>query len=207
MTAQPDLNNNTRIDRDDFGDVAAEIFACAFVDDPFVKECLKLEDDQLAGFFDPLVSLAHLSAPSADSYVLYDGDAPAAAATLLPPDWKPEEYVIEHALLELRQKLGFLAMTRVYRMLKGTNRLPVPEERSTHLLFLGTHPEHRRRGHGLTMLRFLDERSCDLGARSIYLEVEGTSPARCLYEAHGYAEIGRAKILGHDIAVLWRRLG
>lgn len=202
MTAHPDLNSSIRIERDDFGDVAAEVFARSFVDDPFVKECLRLEDDQLPAFFDPLVSLAHLCAPTAASFVLYEQETPAAAATLLPPDWNPELELMDAALQEMRQSLGFLAMTRVYRMLHATSKLPIPPERSTHLLFLGTHPGHRRKGYGSKLLEHLDAETRDCGAACVYLEVVVESPARWLYEGDGYEEIGRSRILGHEIAVL-----
>ena len=62
------------------------------------------------------------------------------------------------------------------------------------ILNLAVAPQGRRRGLGRALVeRVLDVLS-ERGARQIYLEVrESNAPARRLYAAHGFREVGRRK--------------
>ena len=60
------------------------------------------------------------------------------------------------------------------------------------LLTIATHPEHRRAGRASKLLLDLHEAARALGATRVFLEVASrNAPARALYTAAGYAEIGR----------------
>lgn len=87
-------------------------------------------------------------------------------------------------------------------MLQSSSHLPRPPGCPAHLLFMGTLPDYRGRGCASQLLTRLDEHSREIGADGIYLEVVTRSPAMRLYLKHGYREIGRAKVLSEEIAVL-----
>lgn len=60
-----------------------------------------------------------------------------------------------------------------------------------HLLNLSVAPGWQRKGIGTELTRFFVKLSRDYGAQKIYLEVRpSNAPARALYAAHGFSEIG-----------------
>ncbi len=181
--------------------VAASIYSIAFLDDPFTTECLRLDERRMPGFFEPLMTMAKGS-PGADCFAVYWDGIPVSAATLLPYGWKADPRIATPALAELRKRVGFTASWRVARMLQSSSHLPKPPGCPAHLLFMGTLPEYRGRGCASLLLTRLDERSREIGADSIYLEVVARSPAMRLYQKHGYCEIGRARVISEEIAVL-----
>ena len=62
------------------------------------------------------------------------------------------------------------------------------------ILNLAVVPAGRRRGLGHALVHRILETLASRGARAIYLEVrESNAPARRLYAAHGFREVGRRK--------------
>ena len=62
------------------------------------------------------------------------------------------------------------------------------------ILNLAVAPPGRRRGLGRALVRGVLDALTSRGARAIYLEVrESNAPARALYAAHGFREVGRRK--------------
>jgi len=60
------------------------------------------------------------------------------------------------------------------------------------ILNLAVAPQSRRHGLGHALVRRVLEALTGRGARAIYLEVrESNAPARRLYAAHGFREVGR----------------
>jgi len=60
------------------------------------------------------------------------------------------------------------------------------------ILNLAVAPQGRRRGLGRALVQQVLEVLSGRGARQIYLEVrESNAPARALYAAHGFKEVGR----------------
>jgi len=63
-----------------------------------------------------------------------------------------------------------------------------------HILSLGVHPEHRRRGLASWLLQVLIEMGPDLGCEKIDLEVrEHNLAGQGLYEALGFSRVGRRR--------------
>jgi ribosomal-protein-alanine N-acetyltransferase len=63
-----------------------------------------------------------------------------------------------------------------------------------HLLNLSVARDWQRRGIGAELTRFVVKLARMAGARTIYLEVRPSNvPARALYRAHGFAEIGQRR--------------
>ena len=57
---------------------------------------------------------------------------------------------------------------------------------------IGVRKEHRRRGAGSCLLAHLIRQMTGLGNESLFLEVRSKNvPALCLYQKHGFVEIGR----------------
>lgn len=61
------------------------------------------------------------------------------------------------------------------------------------LLLLAVAPEHRRRGVGARLLRDFIVRSLAAGVEHMHLEVRDGNPAIAMYEASGFAPVGRRK--------------
>jgi ribosomal-protein-alanine acetyltransferase len=62
------------------------------------------------------------------------------------------------------------------------------------ILNLAVAPAGRRSGLGRALVQHILEALTGRGARYIYLEVRGSNaPARALYAAHGFKEVGRRK--------------
>lgn len=62
------------------------------------------------------------------------------------------------------------------------------------ILNLAVAPQGRRRGLGRALVEHVLDVLSGRGARQIYLEVrESNAPARALYAAHGFKEVGRRK--------------
>ncbi len=62
------------------------------------------------------------------------------------------------------------------------------------ILNLAVAPRGRRRGLGRALVRGVLDALTSRAARAIYLEVrESNAPARALYAAHGFREVGRRK--------------
>lgn len=60
------------------------------------------------------------------------------------------------------------------------------------ILNLAVAPAGRRRGLGRALVEEILEVLAGRGVRSVYLEVrESNAPARALYAAHGFREVGR----------------
>ena len=72
-------------------------------------------------------------------------------------------------------------------------------------------PEYRRAGFGRALMEVLLEEADKRGAKEMFLEVrEGNVAARTLYEAFGFAPVGRRKNYYHEPtedAVIMRREG
>jgi len=70
----------------------------------------------------------------------------------------------------------------------------MPGVEEAHLLNLTVAVAHQRQGHGRHLLRQLCQREQARGAQRLLLEVRPSNlPARALYAASGFAEIGRRK--------------
>lgn len=177
------------------------IYSVAFLDDAFTTGCLLLDERRMPGFFEPLIRMG-LSAEGSENYAIYCDGQPVSAVTLLPPGWQADARVAAASLAEMRRRVGFRTSWRVTRMLQASSLLPKPEGHVSHLLFMATLPEYRRRGFARRLLSFLDQRSLEIGAEGIYLEVVTGSPAMPVYLDHGYHEIGRARVINAEIAVL-----
>ncbi|SFR99330.1 GNAT family N-acetyltransferase [Yoonia litorea] len=60
------------------------------------------------------------------------------------------------------------------------------------IMTVATHPQKQRRGLARKALVDAERRASDRGATTIFLEVaEDNPPARALYDASGYREVGR----------------
>lgn len=67
------------------------------------------------------------------------------------------------------------------------------------LLNIAVHPDARRRGVGIALLRAAMQECAAAGAESMVLEVrESNAAARALYAAHGFAPVGRRKGYYHS---------
>lgn len=66
-----------------------------------------------------------------------------------------------------------------------------PDE--TELLLIAVSPEHRRKGIGKKLLRFLLDISNDNGSNKIFLEMRANNPAEQLYIKNGFQPIGKRK--------------
>jgi ribosomal-protein-alanine N-acetyltransferase len=67
------------------------------------------------------------------------------------------------------------------------------------LLNIAVHPDARRRGIGIALLRATMRECAAAGAESMVLEVrESNEGARALYDAHGFAPVGRRKGYYHS---------
>ena len=77
-----------------------------------------------------------------------------------------------------KEVIGFAVM----RYLDGEARLNL----------FGVHPDHRRKGVGTRMLKWLEKTALINGNSVVYLEARsGNQEARKFYRAHGYREIQR----------------
>jgi mycothiol synthase len=64
------------------------------------------------------------------------------------------------------------------------------------LAYLGIVPEHRRQGHGRTLLRHVVHGARDQGATHMIVAVDGrNTPAQQLYQAAGFIEMDRCEVL------------
>jgi [ribosomal protein S18]-alanine N-acetyltransferase len=62
------------------------------------------------------------------------------------------------------------------------------------ILNLAVAPGGRRRGLGRALVQDILQELAERGVRQVYLEVrESNAPARALYAAHGFREVGRRK--------------
>ncbi|MFN2572006.1 MAG: ribosomal protein S18-alanine N-acetyltransferase [Gemmatimonadales bacterium] len=62
------------------------------------------------------------------------------------------------------------------------------------ILNLAVAPSGRRDGVGRALVEYILDALVERGARQIYLEVrESNAPARALYAAHGFTEVGRRR--------------
>ncbi len=87
--------------------------------------------------------------------------------------------------LEMHSVLGLLDSRGGFALLRITAD-------EAEILTLGVLPAMRRRGIARDLLDDGIRRVCALGARTLFLEVGvGNRPARALYEAAGFREVGR----------------
>lgn len=72
----------------------------------------------------------------------------------------------------------------------AVGEISVSEYDNTHLAWLGVtvHPEHRRRGHGTALLRFLEARGAELGRTSFGTDGWDSSSTSGFAERHGYEQ-------------------
>lgn len=70
-----------------------------------------------------------------------------------------------------------------------TRAAPGEEE----LLLIAVRPAHRQSGLGAKLLDYLAESARERGAERIFLEMRENNPAASLYDAAGFAPIGRRK--------------
>lgn len=79
------------------------------------------------------------------------------------------------------------------------------------IITVAVDPEHHRRGHGRALLDAVLDGWGARGVSRVFLEVRiDNAPARALYAAAGFAEVGRRRRYyadGTDALVLERRLG
>lgn len=186
---------------DDEWPLAAEVYAQAFTDDPFVRDVLALPPDRTSNFFLPLLKMAH-GVPGCESLALMEDGRTVAAATLLSPEWDPAPTDAMAAYDEVCRGIGLRAAFRVGRALRAAKGLPRPPGEVSHLLFLGTLAGARGRGYGTRLLKAVREIAAARRDRGVYLEVVTRNPARHLYEKAGYQVFAESPVLKEPVSVM-----
>lgn len=80
-----------------------------------------------------------------------------------------------------------------------------------HIISLAVHPQHRRQGAGRLLLTHLLKKGVDWECEWATLEVRASNqPARCLYEAVGFTQLGQRKHYysnpREDALIYWKKL-
>lgn len=100
-----------------------------------------------------------------------------------PRPWRAEEFT------ELLTRPGSFAVAQEHGFAVGQVFADEAE-----LLTLAVDPRHRRSGWGSSLLKDFENRACDAGAVTAFLEVAaGNTAAIGLYQRHDYLRAGRRK--------------
>ncbi|MCB9672719.1 MAG: GNAT family N-acetyltransferase [Alphaproteobacteria bacterium] len=163
------------------------LLAAAFADDAVTQHFLRQDDrnaDATARFF--TLALERQSLPFGEVTHIDH----AATALWVPPGRWQLGWRDQLALApEIVRIAGFTGIPRALRGLAAMERHH-PAEPHMYLVFLGTHPDHRRQGLAGTLMRAMLER-CDREGLPVYLEnTKATNEA--WYRNHGFE-------VAHDI--------
>lgn len=178
-------------------DEAADVFALAFENDPFIRYVLSHHGDAFLSKARELFRFTCEVRLDMGQPVIgtRDGERLTAVACITEPGEEGWPASFSEKVKRFNASIGPESAGRLERYSK-LGKQYIPEEPHYHLIAIGAHPEYKGRGLGGALLEAVSEMSAS-HPESTGIRLECTNPVNIpLYEYFGYHQVAKEKLDG-----------